>query len=106
TIQLMTSLIIQSLGYFWKYLFFSQSAAFAPSSGYIPVTGASGYSLWASLFSIRKLFNSITEEAFKFHADLDYDNEHLKHLHNISRCVFNSTRTDDYFKYRIVFVAT
>ncbi|XP_059116501.1 membrane-spanning 4-domains subfamily A member 13-like isoform X1 [Peromyscus eremicus] len=49
-IQLMTSLIIQSLGYFWTYLFFSQSFAFGLTSGYLPIIGASGYSLWASLF--------------------------------------------------------
>ncbi|NP_001357706.1 uncharacterized protein LOC69416 isoform X1 [Mus musculus] len=49
TIQLMTSLIIQSLGYFWTYLFFSQSIVFGLGSNYPPIIGTSGYTLWASL---------------------------------------------------------
>ncbi|XP_040603328.1 membrane-spanning 4-domains subfamily A member 12-like isoform X2 [Mesocricetus auratus] len=52
SIQLMTSLIIQSLGYFWTYLFFSQSIVFEKGSEYFPAIGTSGYSLWSSfLFS-------------------------------------------------------
>ncbi|XP_052019838.1 membrane-spanning 4-domains subfamily A member 12-like [Apodemus sylvaticus] len=48
-IQLMTSLIVQSLGYFWTYLFFSQAIVFGLGSNYPPITGSSGYTLWASL---------------------------------------------------------
>ncbi|XP_034365834.1 membrane-spanning 4-domains subfamily A member 12-like [Arvicanthis niloticus] len=49
TIQLMTGLIVQSLGYFWTYLFFSQTIVFGLGSNYPPLIGTSGYSLWASL---------------------------------------------------------
>ncbi|XP_051003028.1 membrane-spanning 4-domains subfamily A member 13-like [Acomys russatus] len=58
TIQLMTSLIVQSLGYFWTYLFFSQSIVFGLRSGYVPLMGITGYSLWASLvFSLSGTFS-------------------------------------------------
>ncbi|XP_038957267.1 uncharacterized protein Ms4a19 isoform X3 [Rattus norvegicus] len=51
-IQLITSLIVQSLGYFWTYLFFSQTIVFGLGSNYPPITGSSGYPLWASLLLI------------------------------------------------------
>ncbi|XP_057634670.1 membrane-spanning 4-domains subfamily A member 13-like [Chionomys nivalis] len=58
TVQLMTSLIVQSLGYFWTYLYFSQNIAFVMDSEYIPIVGTSGYSLWASLlFSLSGSFS-------------------------------------------------
>ncbi|XP_013210087.1 membrane-spanning 4-domains subfamily A member 13-like [Microtus ochrogaster] len=58
TVQLMTSLIVQSLGYFWTYLYFSQNIAFAMDSEYTPIVGTSGYSLWASLlFSLSGSFS-------------------------------------------------
>ncbi|XP_051049931.1 membrane-spanning 4-domains subfamily A member 10 [Phodopus roborovskii] len=58
SIQLMTSLIIQSLGYFWTYLYFSQSLVFGIGSEYFPVIGTSGYSLWSSLlFSLSGSFS-------------------------------------------------
>ncbi|XP_029423046.1 membrane-spanning 4-domains subfamily A member 13-like [Nannospalax galili] len=47
-IQLMTSLIIQSLGYFWSYLFFSQSIVFGVKAGYVTVIRKSRYALWGS----------------------------------------------------------
>ncbi|XP_055470178.1 membrane-spanning 4-domains subfamily A member 12 [Psammomys obesus] len=52
TIQIMTSFIVESLGYFWTYLSFSQGFAFGIGHKYIPIIGASGYSLWASLLFI------------------------------------------------------
>ncbi|XP_049992445.1 membrane-spanning 4-domains subfamily A member 13-like [Alexandromys fortis] len=58
TVQLMTSLIVQSLGYFWTYLYFSQNMAFVMDSEYTPIIGTSGYSLWASLlFSLSGSFS-------------------------------------------------
>ncbi|XP_057634669.1 membrane-spanning 4-domains subfamily A member 13-like [Chionomys nivalis] len=58
TVQLMTSLIVLSLGYFWTYLYISQNIAFGFGSGYIPVVKNSGYSLWASLlFSLSGSFS-------------------------------------------------
>ncbi|XP_041910362.1 membrane-spanning 4-domains subfamily A member 13-like [Arvicola amphibius] len=58
TVQLMTSLIVQSLGYFWTFLYFSQNIAFEMDSEYTPIVGTSGYSLWASLlFSLSGSFS-------------------------------------------------
>ncbi|XP_049992446.1 membrane-spanning 4-domains subfamily A member 13-like [Alexandromys fortis] len=58
TVQLMNSLIVLSLGYFWTYLYISQNTVFGFGSGYIPVVKNSGYSLWASLlFSLSGSFS-------------------------------------------------
>ncbi|XP_041518111.1 membrane-spanning 4-domains subfamily A member 13-like [Microtus oregoni] len=58
TVQLMNSLIVLSLGYFWTYLYISQNIVFGFGSGYIPVVKNSGYSLWASLlFSLSGSFS-------------------------------------------------
>lgn len=62
-IQLITSLIVQSLGYFWTYLFFSQTIVFGLGSNYPPITGSSGYPLWASLlFSLSGSFSIILQK--------------------------------------------
>ncbi|GAB1302206.1 Membrane-spanning 4-domains, subfamily A, member 19 [Apodemus speciosus] len=108
-IQLMTSLIIQSLGYFWTYLFFSQAIVFGLGSNYPPITGSSGYTLWASLLNLFNLSGSLSiilqKRPSNNMTDLDHDNEHSKHLCNTSWYVFNNSRTDNDFKFRIFPVA-
>lgn len=54
----MTSLIVQSLGYFWTYLFFSQTIVFGLGDNYPPIIGTSGYTLWASLVVSNFISNS------------------------------------------------
>ncbi|XP_031245609.1 uncharacterized protein LOC116103576 isoform X2 [Mastomys coucha] len=59
----MTSLIVQSLGYFWTYLFFSQTIVFGLGNNYPPIIGTSGYTLWASLvFSLSGCLSIILQK--------------------------------------------